>query len=107
MKRYYPMFYNQTYNIEKLQLKVEHVIMRNIIHYYPHSDISSLGNLNAIFLALSRAWMTLYSTVDYQGGPKNRSIYQSGSTSFATPIKSQLYQYFGDTLLYYVNLCYR
>ena len=33
-------------------------------------EINSLGNLNAIFPALSHDWLTLYSTGDNQGGQK-------------------------------------
>ena len=50
-----------------LHLEITNVVVWTNIRYYQHSDISSLGNFNAMFLSLLHAQLTLYSTSDNQG----------------------------------------
>ena len=73
----------------------------NIV-YYPHSEISSLGTLNAMFIALLHTQLTGYSTVTNKVLGK-RSIYRSGLAFLTMSKKSQLYWSLGATLLQSVH----
>ena len=55
---------------QKLHIEGKQVILRTNIRYYPHSEIISLITLNAMFLSLSYARLTLYSTGDDTGCQK-------------------------------------
>ena len=60
-------FATKTIKQQKLQLEGKHLIARTNIKYYAHSEIISLGTLNAMFMAFLHAWYTLYNIGDEQG----------------------------------------
>ena len=52
---------------KQLHIEKNHIVVRPNIQYYPHSEIISIGTLNATFPEFSHAQLTLYITGDNQG----------------------------------------